>query len=135
MTWASETLTRVPEIHLNGPVVGFTVFVSLLTGICFGLIPAWHVSRFRGALQSETQKTVSAGRQRTKNILVVAELAVSLVLLVGAGLLVQSFIRLARQDTGFDHHNLITAGIHLPLNKYKTQPEMDAFFDARWWKS
>jgi putative ABC transport system permease protein len=127
---ASETLTRVPEIHLNGPVVGFTAFVSLLTGFCFGLIPAWHVSRFRGALQSETQKTVSAGRQRTKNILVVAELAVSLVLLVGAGLLVQSFIRLARQDTGFDHHNLITAGIHLPLNKYKTQPEMDAFFDG-----
>ncbi len=130
VAWASETLTRVPEIHLNGPVVGFTVFVSLLTGLCFGLIPAWHVSRFRGALQSETQKTVSGERQRTKNILVVAELAVSLVLLVGAGLLVQSFIRLARQDTGFDHHNLITAGIHLPLNKYKTQPEMDAFFDG-----
>ena len=128
--FASTTLTRVPEIHLNGPVVGFTVFVSLLTGLCFGLIPAWHVSRFRGALQSETQKIVSAGRQRTKNILVVAELAVSLVLLVGAGLLVQSFIRLARQDTGFDHHNLITVGIQLPLNKYKTQPEMDAFFDT-----
>jgi len=130
VAFASETLARVPEIHLNGPVVGFTVFVSLLTGLCFGLIPAWHVSRFRGALQSETQKTVSAGRQRTKNILVVAELAVSLVLLVGAGLLVQSFIQLARQDTGFDHHNLITAGIYLPLNKYKTQPEMDAFFDT-----
>lgn len=127
---AADSLIRVPEIHLNGPVVGFTVFLSLLTSLCFGLIPAWHVSRFRGALQTETQKTVSAGRQRVKNILVVAELAVSLVLLVGAGLLVQSFIRLVRQDTGFDHHNLITAGIHLSLNKYKTQPELDAFFDG-----
>jgi putative ABC transport system permease protein len=127
---AADTLIRVPEIHFNGPVIGFAVFVSLLTSLCFGLIPAWHVSRFRGALQSETQKTVSVGRQRIKNILVVAELAVSLVLLVGAGLLVQSFIRLVRQDTGFDHHNLITAGIHLPLNKYKTQPELDAFFDG-----
>lgn len=127
---ASDTLIRMPEIHLNGPVLGFTVFVSLFTGLCFGLIPAWHVSRFRGALQSETQKAVSGGRQRTKNILVVAELAVSLVLLIGAGLLVQSFIRLVRQDTGFDHHNLITAGIQLPLNKYKTQPELDAFFDG-----
>ncbi len=127
---ASDTLIRVPEIHLNGPVVGFTVLVSLLTGLCFGLIPAWHVSRFRGALQGETQRTVSAGRQRIKNILVVAELAVSLVLLVGAGLLVQSFIRLIRQETGFDHHNLITAGIQLPLNKYKTQPALDVFFDT-----
>jgi putative ABC transport system permease protein len=127
---ASETLTRVSEIHLNSPVVGFTVFVSLLTGVCFGLIPAWHVSRFRGALQSEAQKTVSAGRQRIKNILVVAELSLSLVLLVGAGLLVQSFVRLIRQETGFDHRNLITAGIQLPLNKYKTQPELDAFFDT-----
>jgi putative ABC transport system permease protein len=127
---ASETLTRVPEIHLNGQIVEFTIFLSLFTGVCFGLVPAWHISRFRGALQSEAQKNVSAARQRTKNILVVAELALSLVLLVGAGLLLQTFIRLARQDTGFDHYNLITAGIHLPLNKYKTQPEMDAFFDG-----
>jgi len=130
VVFASTTLTRVPEIHLNGAVVSFTVLVSLLTGVCFGLIPAWHVSRFRGALQSEAQRNVSAGRQRTKNILVVAELALSLVLLVGAGLLVQSFIRLVRQDTGFDHHNLITAGIPLSLNKYKTQPALDVFFDT-----
>ncbi|HEV8492233.1 MAG TPA: ABC transporter permease, partial [Candidatus Angelobacter sp.] len=75
VVFASTTLTRVPEIHLNGAVVSFTVLVSLLTGVCFGLIPAWHVSRFRGALQSEAQRNVSAGRQRTKNILVVAELA------------------------------------------------------------
>jgi putative ABC transport system permease protein len=127
---APDTLTRVPEIHLNGQVVAFTVLLALVTGICFGLVPAWHISRFQGALQSESQKSVSAGRQRTKNILVVAELALSLVLLAGAGLLVQSFVRLVRQETGFDHHNLITAGIQLPLNKYKTQPELDAFYDA-----
>jgi putative ABC transport system permease protein len=127
---ASETLTRVPEIHLNGQMVEFTIFLSLFTGVCFGLVPAWHISRFRGALQNEAQKNVSAARQRTKNILVVAELALSLVLLVGAGLLVQTFIRLIRQETGFDHHNLITAGIQLPLNKYKTQPELDVFFDT-----
>lgn len=126
----SGNIVRAQEIHLNGVVVGFTIGISLLTGLCFGLIPAWHVSRFRGALQNEAQKAVSAGRQRIKNTLVVAELSVSLVLLVGAGLLVQSFIREIRHDTGFDHHNLITAGIHLPLNKYKTQPELDAFYDS-----
>jgi putative ABC transport system permease protein len=127
---ASETPTRVPEIHLNGQMVEFTIFLSLFTGVCFGLVPAWHISRFRGPLQSEAQKNVSAARQRTKNILVVAELALSLVLLVGAGLLMQTFVHLIRQETGFDHHNLITAGIQLPLNKYKTQPELDAFFDT-----
>ncbi|HZI56810.1 MAG TPA: ADOP family duplicated permease, partial [Verrucomicrobiae bacterium] len=128
--FTSATLPRVPEIHLNGQVVEFAIFLSIFTGICFGLVPAWHISEFRGALQSEAQKHVSAGRQRIKNLLVVAELALSLVLLVGSGLLIQSFVRLVRQETGFDHHNLITAGIQLPLNKYKTQPELDAFFDT-----
>ena len=127
---ASETLVRVPEIHLNGQVVAFTVLISILTGMGFGLVPAWHISRFRGALQQEAHKAVSAGRQRIKNILVAGELALSLVLLVGAGLLVQSFVRMIRLETGFDRHNLITAGIHLPLNKYQTQPELDAFFDT-----
>jgi putative ABC transport system permease protein len=127
---APETLVRVPEIHLNGQVVTFTLLISILTGIGFGLVPAWHISRFRGALQQEAHKSVSAGRQRIKNILVASELALSLVLLVGAGLLVQSFVRMVRLETGFARHNLITAGIHLPLNKYKTQPELDAFYDT-----
>jgi putative ABC transport system permease protein len=126
---ASDTLIRVPEIHLNAPIVGFTFLVSILTGVAFGLVPAWQMARFHGALQGEIQKT-STGRGFIKNMLVVAELALSLVLLAGAGLLIQSFVRYIRQDTGFDHHNLITAGIHLPLNKYKTQPELDAFFDG-----
>src|SRR5579859_2949816 len=127
---APETLVRVPEIHLNGQVVTFTLLISILTGIGFGLVPAWHISRFRGALQQEAHKSASAGRQRIKNILVAGELALSLVLLVGAGLLVQSFVRMVRLEAGFDQHNLITAGIHLPLNKYKTQPELDAFYDT-----
>ncbi|MBZ5493489.1 MAG: ABC transporter permease [Acidobacteriia bacterium] len=127
---APETLVRLPEIHLSALVVGFTLLVSILTGIGFGLAPAWHIAYFRGALQNGVQKTVSTGRQRIKNMLVVAELAISLVLLVGAGLLVQSFVRMIRQETGFDHRNLITAGIQLPLNKYKTQPDLDVFFDT-----
>ncbi len=127
---APGTLIRLSEIHLNSRVVGFTLGLAALTGVGFGLVPAWHISRFRGALQQEAHKAVGAARQRIKNILVAGELALSLVLLVGAGLLVQSFVRLVRLDTGFDHRNLITAGIHLPLNKYKTQPELDAFFDA-----
>ena len=127
---APETLVRLPEIHLNAQVVGFTVLISIVTGVAFGLVPAWHISRFRGALQQEAHKAVNAGRQRIKNVLVAGELALSLVLLAGAGLLVQSFIRLVRQDIGFDHRNLITAGIQLPLNKYKTQPALDVFFDT-----
>lgn len=127
---APETLVRVQEIHLNGRAVGFTVLVSIITGVAFGLVPAWNISRFHGALQQEAYKSSSTGRQRAKNLLVAGELAISMVLLVGAGLLMQSFARMVREETGFDRRNVITAGIHLPLNKYKTQPELDAFFDT-----
>jgi predicted permease len=127
---APDALIRVQEIHLNGRVAIFTVAVSFLTGIIFGLAPAWHISRFRGPLQQEAHRTNSSGRQRTKNILAAGELALSLVLLAGAGLLVESFVHLARLDTGFKNHGIVTASIHLPLNKYKTQPELDAFFDS-----
>jgi putative ABC transport system permease protein len=99
------------------------------TYIANGFLPAWHISRFRGPLQQAIHRTTSSGRQRTKNILVVSELALSLVLLVGAGLLIQSFVRLVRLDTGFQNHGIVTAGIQLPINKYHTQPELDLFFD------
>ncbi|HEY1936932.1 MAG TPA: ABC transporter permease [Candidatus Angelobacter sp.] len=127
---AREDFIRTEQIHLNPTVVVFTFLVSMLTGVGFGLIPALHISRFRGALQTEAHKAISSGRQRVKNVLVVVELALSLVLLVGAGLLVRSFITLTRVETGFQNHGLLTAGIHLSLNKYKTQPELDAFFDT-----
>jgi len=127
---AREDFIRTEQIHLNPTVVAFTFLVSMLTGVGFGLIPALHISRFRGALQTEAHKAISTGRQRVKNVLVVVELALSLVLLVGAGLLVRSFVTLARVETGFQNHGLLTAGIHLSLNKYKTQPELDAFFDT-----
>ena len=127
---AREDFIRTEQIHLNPTVVAFTFLISMLTGVGFGLIPALHISRFRGALQTEAHKAISTGRQRVKNMLVVVELALSLVLLVGAGLLVRSFITLVRVETGFQNHGLLTAGIHLSLNKYKTQPELDAFFDT-----
>ncbi|HEY2362101.1 MAG TPA: ABC transporter permease [Candidatus Angelobacter sp.] len=126
---APDAFIRVQEIHLDGRVAAFTLSLSVLTGIVFGLVPAWHISRFRGPLQQAIHRTTSSGRQRTKNILVVSELALSLVLLVGAGLLIQSFVRLVRLDTGFQNHGIVTAGIQLPINKYHTQPELDLFFD------
>jgi putative ABC transport system permease protein len=126
---APDAFIRVQEIHLDGRVAAFTLGLSVLTGIVFGLVPAWHISRFRGPLQQAIPRATSSGRQRTKNILVVSELALSLVLLVGAGLLIQSFVRLVRLDTGFQNHGIVTAGIPLPINKYHTQPELDLFFD------
>jgi putative ABC transport system permease protein len=126
---APDAFIRVQEIHLDGRVAAFTFGLSVLTGIVFGLMPAWHISRFCGPLQQAIHRATSSGRQRTKNILVVSELALSLVLLVGAGLLIQSFVRLVRLDTGFQNHGIVTAGIQLPINKYHTQPELDLFFD------
>ena len=126
---AREDFIRTEQIHLNPTVVAFTFFVSMLTGVGFGLIPALHISRFRGALQTEAHKTVSTGRQRVKNVLVVVELAVSLVLSSWRWTAGAKLYYFVRDKTGFQNHGLLTAGIHLSLNKYKTQPELDAFFD------
>src|SRR6185437_5306830 len=101
-------------------VLGFTAGITLLTGLIFGAAPALQTSRVD---LNDTLKEGGRGsggvRSRARSLLVVSEIALSLVVLVGAGLMIQSFLRLKRVNIGLNAHNVLTASISLPRTKYK----------------
>ncbi|MGH9853003.1 MAG: ABC transporter permease, partial [Blastocatellia bacterium] len=108
-------LPRAAEIGLDGRVLLFTFAISLLTGVLAGLAPAWKISQWRLA---ETLKQggrgTGGGQQRAQGVLVAVEMALALVLLVGAGLLIRSLSALWQVDPGFQTENVLTFGISLP---------------------
>src|SRR5262249_22230328 len=117
-----DNLPRVSEIGVDGRVLGFTLGVSILTGILFGLMPAWSASRGgAGDALKEGGRSATAGsaRQRLRSTFVIAELAVALVLLVGAGLLIKTFWKLRSVEPGFNPDRMITMRIELPEARYK----------------
>jgi len=117
-----DNLPRLSEINVDSRVLGFTIGVSLLTGLLFGLLPAWSASRSRiGEALKEGGRSSTAGgaRQRLRSTFVVVELAVALVLLVGAGLLIRTFWKLRSVEPGFNPDHLITMRVILPENRYK----------------
>ena len=112
-----QDLPRLDGVSLDFSVLGFTFLISLLTGVVFGLAPAWHASRadITGALkESGRSHTAGASRQRVRNLLVVAEIAIALVLLAGAGLLVRSLLELRDVAPGFDPTRTLSMRIELP---------------------
>ncbi|HEY2460639.1 MAG TPA: ABC transporter permease [Candidatus Acidoferrum sp.] len=104
----------------NVPVLLFLCAITLLTGILFGLAPGLSASRstFNEILKEESRGGTSSGHARLRNTLVVAEIATSLVLLVGAGLMLQSLRALLGQDPGFDAHNVLSFSVNLPDTSY-----------------
>ncbi len=123
------TLPRVNAVGLNGQVLGFTCVVSLLTGILFGLAPAWKAARpdLNEALKEGGKSSASAGRNWLQASLVVGEIAIALMLLIGAGLLINSFTRLNRVDLGFNPKNVLAASLSIPEKDYRTGNERVAF--------
>jgi putative ABC transport system permease protein len=124
-------LIDLNHLSVSLPVLGFTLGLSLITGIVFGLVPALEATRFdlQGSLK-EGGKNVggSSGTNRVRSVFVVTQVALALVLLVGAGLLVKSLKRLQAVDTGFNANNLLTVRVNLPLAKYDTEQKRIAFF-------
>lgn len=116
-----ENLPRLESISLDGRVFGFALAVSLLTGLVFGLAPAWLATRLNvsAALKEGGRGAVSGARHRLRSALVVAELALALILLVGAGLLIKSFWQLRTIQPGFNPNNLLTLRLELPEARYK----------------
>ena len=124
-------LIDLQRVSVNVPVLLFTLGLSLLTGIIFGLAPALQATRFD--LQStlkEGGKNVgsAAGSHYLRNVFVVTQVALALVLLVGAGLLVKSFNRLQSVEPGFNPQNLLTVRVNLPFSKYDTDQKRIDFF-------
>jgi putative ABC transport system permease protein len=125
-------LPRADEIGIDAPVMAFTLFVSLLTGLLFGLAPALHASSadLHGVLKEGGRGSAGdrAG-QGLRRTLVVAEVALALTLLTGSGLLLKSFARLQGVDPGFDPDHLLTFNLSLPPGRYPADTQQAAFFD------
>ncbi|HKQ52489.1 MAG TPA: ABC transporter permease [Pyrinomonadaceae bacterium] len=126
-----ENLPRVKEVTTDWRVLGFTLVVSVLTGVMFGLFPALATSKtnLTETLKEGGRGAAGAGRQRLRGLLVVAEVALSLVLLVGAGLLVKSFLRLSSVDVGFVPTNVLSMQLSLPPTNYSDPRRRANFYD------
>ncbi len=126
------TLAALTQARLSWPVVFATFTVALVTGVSFGLLPAWQTTR-PGVLESLRDGARGmVGRRRsrrTRNILVVFEVAVALLLMIGTALLVQTMLRLSRVETGFRTDGILTMDIALPESAYPGASAA-AFFDA-----
>jgi putative ABC transport system permease protein len=109
---------------LNKEVLGFSLVLSVLSGILFGLVPALHASATNlNESLKEGERGSTGGRGRTRSALIVAEVSLSLVLLIGAGLMVKSFVRLLRVDPGFDAHRLLVFSVGLPSSASPQQQD------------
>ncbi|HVG21686.1 MAG TPA: ABC transporter permease [Blastocatellia bacterium] len=127
-----DDIPRVSEINLDSRVLVFAGGISLLTGLIFGLAPAFQASKLNlnESLKEGGRGSSEGGhRNRVRSMLVVSELALALVLLVGAGLLIKSFIRLQSVNPGFNPENVLTVGLSLPPSRYRLPGPRVAFFD------
>jgi predicted permease len=126
-----ENVPRFGEATIDLRVLGFTLAASLLTGLLFGIAPAVQSSRFdlnESLKEGGRTGTDGRGRRRVRSALIVAEVALSLVLLVGAGLLMKSFVKLRNTDPGFDAENTLTASLSLASVRYDTDEKMADFY-------
>ena len=124
-------ISGAKNIKIDGLVLGFTLGMSLLTGLVFGLVPAWHATKSNlNESLKEGGRGGTAGTRRiqARGLLVVSEIALSLVLLIGAGLMIRSFIRLEQVNPGFETRNILTMRLSLPAAQYPAGPSRAAFF-------
>ena len=124
-------IPRLREMGLDARVLSFTLFVSIVTGLIFGLAPALQASKLdvnESLKDGGRGSTGGLHRNRVRSVLVVSEVALSLVLLISAGLLLKSFMRLQKVDPGFNPENVLTASISLAPAKYKEETQQAAFF-------
>ena len=126
------TISQTQTISIDGKVLLFTALIALLTGIVFGLAPAAHASHsnLNDSLK-EGGRDSAAGRKgnRVRGLLVIAEVAVSFILLIGAGLLINSFLHLRNLDPGFRADHLLTMKVDLSELKYPDGERRSVFFD------
>ena len=130
--FAARFTARAGEIRIDGTVLSFTVLVSVLTGLLFGAMPAFLARHNLASAmrESSTQSTSASGPRRARNLLTVLQLAVSLMLLVGAGLMVRSMLKLQHVDPGFDVGKVLTMELDLDWSKYRDANERRAFYQA-----
>ncbi|HST22689.1 MAG TPA: ABC transporter permease [Blastocatellia bacterium] len=126
-----ENIPRLNEVGIDGRVMAFTFFISLLTGIVFGLAPALRASRvdLSTVLKDGGRSSGGgAGHQQIRKLLIISEVALSLVLLIGAGLLIRSYQRIVNASPGFNPHNVLSLRLSLPSARYSTPDSVFSFY-------
>jgi predicted permease len=128
-------IPRLGEIGIDASVLAFTFGMSLVTGVVFGLVPALRASRLdlndvlrEGGRTGVGSSAFGLGHQQLRKLLIAGEIALSLVLLIGAGLLVRSYERITSANPGFDATNVLSLRLSLPAFKYKTPDAVAAFY-------
>jgi putative ABC transport system permease protein len=116
---------RLAEVHLDLPVLAFSFAACAFTGVLFGILPALQLGNpnLSDVLKEGGKTSASLGRSQVRRLLVISEIALSLMLLLGAGLLIRSFFRLENARPGFDTENILTMRLNIPFNRY---PKFDA---------
>jgi putative ABC transport system permease protein len=127
---AAGQIPRAESIEVDSWELAFTRLVSVATGLIFGMAPALQASRtdLNSTLKDGARGTMGPGGHRLRGALVVSEVALSLLLLAGAGLMIKSFWRLQQVDPGFDPQNLLSVEVTLPATKYPESQQRTAFF-------
>jgi putative ABC transport system permease protein len=132
VAFLADKLPRFAEIAIDSRVLGFTLVISLFTGVLAGLLPAWRLIKtdLNEALKQGLGRTdTDSGGQRARSMLVVSEVALSLILLIGAGLMIRSLWQLRAVDPGFDPHNVLTVTVSVPATKFPVPAQQISFFD------
>lgn len=130
---APGDIPRIHDVSLNGPMLAFALLISILTGVVCGLAPALQAARVdvNEALKEKARSgTEGQNRNRVRNILVVAEVALALMLLIGSGLMIRGMVRLQGVDPGFSAANVLTMQLTLPQNRYADAGKRVAFFQG-----
>jgi putative ABC transport system permease protein len=127
---AAESIPRADEIQMDAATIVFAIAIALVAGALFGIVPAWQAARadVNESLKSEARGS-SLSRRRALSTFVVAEIALAMTLLAGAGLLLGTFAHLRRVDPGFDPTHVLVVPAFLPAWKYPTPESQRAFFD------
>jgi putative ABC transport system permease protein len=128
---APQSIPRLDSVALDGRVLAYTAVLTLITGFVFGLIPAWQAghSHASDAVAGLGRVTAGASVMRWRNTLMLAQIALSAILLVGAGLMVKSLMRLNGVSLGFDPQNVVAMRITLPEKRYATADARLQFFE------
>jgi putative ABC transport system permease protein len=120
---------------MDAAVLGFTFLMAVLTSLLSGTAPAARQSLAATLKEGGAPSTIGRGKQRLRSLLIVAQVAVSFLLLIGAGLMLRSFTKLQQVDPGFQPENILTMEVALDFVKYNTDDKQRAFFETCWRRS
>jgi putative ABC transport system permease protein len=131
VTFIGKFTTRAAEVHISWEVLVFTLGISILTGLIFGSIPAFsqRLNLVNSLKEGCTAATLKSNRHQLRNLLVIGQVALSFMLLIGAGLMIRSFAKLQQVNAGYNPENVLTANIPLNFSKYGGGPATVSFFD------